>query len=106
MSERLSPSTNTERSLDDIAPCAVRIECHLDLIAVCPERIFEERRRADAIAGLAALGGEEEPVRVGIGLPRGYRHLPSRDGDGLKDEPGRGLPQPKADLFVKGDVLF
>ena len=52
------------------------------------------------------VGRQDQPVRVRRRVPGRDRDLAARDGHGLQHQPGRGLPEPVADLIVEGDVLF
>ncbi len=106
MRERRIATVHRQDGVGHVAPASVRVERDLDLVAVGAEGIFEEGGRADAVLGLATLGGDGDAVRIGRRLALGQRHLAARDRHGLEHESGRRLPQPIADLIVEGDILF
>src|SRR5262245_27469009 len=89
-----------------IRPGVVGIAGNIDPIGVGAEGFFKKIGRADTIVGHSARRLHVEVLVRGFRVAGGQRDLSARDRQRLQHEASGWLPQPVADLFVKGDVLF
>src|SRR5262249_59672492 len=81
-------------------------EGDVDPVIVGAKRLFEEGGRADPEACIAAARFHRDALVVRLRRSARQYHLPTRNSDGLHDQPGGRLPQPIADLVVEGNSFL
>ena len=104
MIERLS--SDQEFGVGEIGPASIIVECDVDAVAIRTKGLNQEVRRADAVTRITALCRNRDLVVIWFRVAGGEQNLAARYRDTLLDQTGCRLPQPVADLIVKGDIFL
>jgi hypothetical protein len=85
-----------------IGPRSIGVDRHVEGATLGPKRVLQKRSRNDAVGDGPADCLQPERLGVGGGVTGEHGHLSARDGEGQEQRAGGRLPEPMADLVVKG----